>query len=112
MTALEKKYDARFRVVFPAIRELMAPRTKPRRRRSSTETEASTTTLVVTLTADELDPLCAALDSHIYWVLSDESSRDSGYASKTGADDETAGEIEQTDALLRRLAQRGKDEAR
>ena len=29
--ALEKKYDAQFRVVFDAIRELMAPPSKPRR---------------------------------------------------------------------------------
>jgi hypothetical protein len=32
LTALEKKYDARFRVVFHAIRELMAPPKKARRR--------------------------------------------------------------------------------
>ncbi len=32
LDALEKKYDAQFRVVFDAIRELMAPPTKPRRR--------------------------------------------------------------------------------
>jgi len=30
--ALEKRYDAQFRVVFDAIRELMTPPTKPRRR--------------------------------------------------------------------------------
>jgi hypothetical protein len=31
LAALEKKYDAQFRVVFDAIRELMAPPAKPRR---------------------------------------------------------------------------------
>ena len=31
LAALEKKYDAQFRVVFDAIRDLMAPTTKPRR---------------------------------------------------------------------------------
>jgi hypothetical protein len=30
--ALEKKYDAQFKVVFDAIRELMTPPDKPRRR--------------------------------------------------------------------------------
>jgi ORF6N domain len=32
LAALEKKYDAQFKVVFDAIRELMAPSPKPRRR--------------------------------------------------------------------------------
>lgn len=32
LAALEKKYDARFRVVFEAIRELMKPPTKPAKR--------------------------------------------------------------------------------
>jgi hypothetical protein len=32
LTALEKKYDAQFKVVFDAIRELMTPETKPKRR--------------------------------------------------------------------------------
>ena len=32
LAALEKKYDAQFRVVFDAIRELMQPPGKPRRR--------------------------------------------------------------------------------
>ena len=31
LSALEKKYDAQFRVVFDAIRELMTPLPKPRR---------------------------------------------------------------------------------
>jgi hypothetical protein len=31
LAALEKKYDAQFRTVFDAIRELMAPPAKPRR---------------------------------------------------------------------------------
>lgn len=31
LAALERKYDAQFRVVFDAIRELMAPPSKPRR---------------------------------------------------------------------------------
>jgi hypothetical protein len=32
LAALEKKYDAQFKVVFDAIRELMAPPVKPKRR--------------------------------------------------------------------------------
>jgi hypothetical protein len=32
IAALEKRYDAQFRVVFDAIRELMTPPAKPRRR--------------------------------------------------------------------------------
>jgi hypothetical protein len=32
LEALEKKYDAQFKVVFDAIRQLMAPPTSPRRR--------------------------------------------------------------------------------
>lgn len=32
LAALEKHYDANFRVVFDAIRELMTPRTPPRKR--------------------------------------------------------------------------------
>jgi hypothetical protein len=32
LTTLEKKYDAQFRVVFDAIRELMAPPLKPPKR--------------------------------------------------------------------------------
>lgn len=59
-------------------------------------------TLAVELTNDELDLLCSALDSHTYWQLSDESSRDSGYAS-TGVDDDATAELEQAEALLRRL---------
>ena len=32
LTAMERMYDAQFRVVFDAIRELMAPPPKPRKR--------------------------------------------------------------------------------
>ena len=32
LSALEKKYDAQFKVVFDAIRELMTPTDKPRRK--------------------------------------------------------------------------------
>jgi hypothetical protein len=32
LSALEKKYDAQFKVVFDAIRELMTPPEKPKRR--------------------------------------------------------------------------------
>jgi hypothetical protein len=31
LSALEKKYDAQFRIVFDAIRDLMAPPVKPRK---------------------------------------------------------------------------------
>ena len=39
LAALEKKYDAQFKVVFDAIRELMAPK-KPRRRRIGFDRES------------------------------------------------------------------------
>jgi hypothetical protein len=74
-----------------------------RPRKPPTADAALADSFAVTLTADELDLLCAALDSHIYWELSDESSRDSGYADSTCADDETAGEIAKAEALLRRF---------
>ena len=68
-----------------------------------TGSQPSTETLAVPLTPDELDLLCAALDSHIYWELSDEASRDSGYAGRPGADAEKSSEIEAAERLLRRL---------
>jgi hypothetical protein len=33
LTALEKKYDAQFKLVFDAIRQLMAPQQPPKKRR-------------------------------------------------------------------------------
>ena len=49
---------------------------------------------VITLhfTTEELAVVCAALDSHIYWELSDTGYRNSGYVDSPGSDDEeTAG---------------------
>jgi hypothetical protein len=71
-----------------------------------TGSQPSTETLAVPLTPDELDLLCAALDSHIYWELTDETNRDSGYAGSPGTDDETTAEIEAAESLLRRLEER------
>ena len=41
----------------------------------------------LTLTDDQLRTLCSALDSYIYWELSDRQYRNSGYIDPPGADD-------------------------
>ena len=40
LASLEKKYDSQFRAVFEAIRQLMEPPTKPRRKPIGFQTEA------------------------------------------------------------------------
>ena len=67
------------------------------------DTDPPTLTVTISLTVDELELLCAALDSHMYWQLSDESNRDSGHADSPDADDESAAEFAEAEALLRRL---------
>ena len=42
LAALEKKYDAQFRVVFDAIRKLMAPPREPTRQRIGFSTDRET----------------------------------------------------------------------
>lgn len=60
--------------------------------------------LVVELTAEELTILCEALDSHVYWQLSDRHYRNSGYVHEPGSDDvEAAGAIRTANALEEKL---------
>ena len=55
-------------------------------------------------TPDELGLVCAALDSHVYWELSDGGHRNSGYVESPGSDDEeTTAMISQAEALQLRL---------
>lgn len=42
------------------------------------------------LTAEELTLLCEALDSHVYWQLSDGHYRNNGYVCEPGSDDAVA----------------------
>lgn len=46
--------------------------------------------LVMVLTAEELTLLCEALDSHVYWQLSDGHYRNNGYVREPGSDDSVA----------------------
>jgi hypothetical protein len=57
------------------------------------------------LTDEEVGLLREALDSHIYWQLSDEHYRDSGFVSDPGSDEpDKAAEIAAANALDRKLA--------
>jgi hypothetical protein len=57
------------------------------------------------LTEAEVALLREALDSHIYWQLSDEHYRDSGFVSDPGSDEaDKAAEITAANALDRKLA--------
>jgi hypothetical protein len=57
------------------------------------------------LTDAEVALLREALDSHIYWQLSDEHYRDSGFVSDPGSDEpDKAAEIAAANALDRKLA--------
>ena len=59
----------------------------------------------VHLTDAEIDLLRGALDSHIYWQLSDEEYRDSGFVQDPGSDDPEAVEaIKEANALDAKLA--------
>lgn len=61
--------------------------------------------LDISLTTDELELVVAALDSHVYWQLSDREYRDSGYVHGKGSGDrETAKEIRIANKLQERLA--------
>jgi hypothetical protein len=60
--------------------------------------------LVVELTPEELTLLCEALDSHVYWQLSDRHYRNSGYVHEPGSDDaDAAGAIRTANALEEKL---------
>lgn len=63
-----------------------------------------TGTITLHFTPEELGLVCDALDSHIYWELSDTGCRNSGYVDGPGAgDDETAAMISEAEALQIRL---------
>jgi hypothetical protein len=56
------------------------------------------------LDPQELALICDALDSHIYWQLSDDHYRRDGHVREPGSDDaDQAAELQRTEALLRRL---------
>lgn len=58
----------------------------------------------VDLTNEELELLAEALDSHVYWQLSDDHYRSSGYVMEPGSDDpESAEQIVQCELLADRL---------
>ncbi|MGH3119168.1 MAG: hypothetical protein ACRDQ2_19030 [Gaiellales bacterium] len=60
--------------------------------------------LVMVLTAEELTLLCEALDSHVYWQLSDRHFRNNGYVREPGSDDaEAAAAIRTANALEDKL---------
>lgn len=59
---------------------------------------------VVDLTSVELTLLCEALDSHVYWQLSDCHYRNDGYVREPGSDDaEAAATIRAATALEEKL---------
>ncbi|MCC6808040.1 MAG: hypothetical protein IT381_11500 [Deltaproteobacteria bacterium] len=60
--------------------------------------------ITLTFTPDELNLLKEALDSHIYWQLSDEHYRHSGFVYDPGSDDaEHAAEIQACERLDQKL---------
>jgi len=60
--------------------------------------------LVLDLTGEELTLLCEALDSHVYWQLSDRYYRNDGYVREPGSDDaEAAAAIRAASALEEKL---------
>lgn len=59
----------------------------------------------VLLSADEIGLLREALDSHMYWQLSSEDNRDSGYVVDIDAEDEdTRDELREAERLEEALA--------
>jgi hypothetical protein len=63
------------------------------------------TTLQLELTPEELELLCEALDSHVYWQLSDPAHRDSGTVRGPGSEDEAvAEEIQRVETLAARVS--------
>jgi hypothetical protein len=60
--------------------------------------------LAVVLTAEELTLLCEALDSHVYWQLSDGHYRNNGYVREpSSADAVAAAAIRAANALEEKL---------
>ena len=61
--------------------------------------------IILTVTTEELHLLKEALDSHIYWQLSDEHYRHSGFVYDPGSDDtEQAAEIRACETLDKKLS--------
>ena len=74
------------------------------RRKSGRESKPHGDVLALSVTRAELELISAALDSHIYWELSDQQYRNSGLVTSPGADDEeTAEAIREAEALLNRV---------
>ncbi|MCZ7589940.1 MAG: hypothetical protein M5U27_14000 [Gaiella sp.] len=60
--------------------------------------------LLLEVTGEELTLLCEALDSHVYWQLSDRYYRNDGYVREPGSDDaEAVAAIRATSALEEKL---------
>lgn len=60
--------------------------------------------LVPVLRAEELTLLCEALDSHVYWQLSDRHYRNDGFVREPGSDDAgAAAAIRAANALAEKL---------
>jgi hypothetical protein len=58
----------------------------------------------IELKTEEIEILLSALDSHVYWQLSDQKYRNSGFVHEPGSDDEdTAAEIVEAVGLSDRL---------
>jgi hypothetical protein len=59
----------------------------------------------ITLSREDFQLLCEALDSHVYWQLSEPEFRHSGYVRDPGSEDEdAAAEIVAAQALEARLS--------
>lgn len=64
-------------------------------------------TVTVRLTKQSLERICEALDSHVYWQLSDEHYRKSGFVYGKGSDEpEIAAEIKRCNELQKRLGRK------
>lgn len=74
------------------------------RRKSVAERKIEAEGVALSVTRAELELISAALDSHIYWELSDRQYRSAGFVRSPGADEEeTAGRIREAEALMNRL---------
>lgn len=60
--------------------------------------------ITITLAEEDVKRLIEALDSHIYWQLSDEEYRKDGFVLEEGSDDEdSVQEIQQCESLAQYL---------
>lgn len=61
-------------------------------------------TITIEVTPEEISLLASALDSHVYWQLSEPEYRNSGYVLDPGSDDpEGSAEIKRAEALQERI---------